>query len=161
VKPYYDDGTVTIYHGDCRDLLPTLDPAALLLSDPPYPGYEKGWEVPDVAGILARAGAQTTVIFWPVLVPSPLSEHAAEHVWEKPNGQSRYHYERILVAGDAPAAAKVYRVAAILTRPSAARLSTPNPRRRSRPLIQTSAVQHDPSPALTGPGHAPRPPWWP
>jgi DNA modification methylase len=114
VKPYYDDGTVTIYHGDCRDLLPTLDPAALLLSDPPYPGYEKGWEVPDVAGILARAGAQTTVIFWPVLVPSPLSEHAAEHVWEKPNGQSRYHYERILVAGDAPAAAKVYRVAAIL-----------------------------------------------
>jgi hypothetical protein len=35
------------------------------------------------------------------------------------------------------------------------------PGRRSRPLIQTSAIQRDPSPTLTGPGHAPRPPWWP
>jgi site-specific DNA-methyltransferase (adenine-specific) len=37
MKPYYDDGTVTIYHGDCREILPSLalDPA-LLLTDPPY-----------------------------------------------------------------------------------------------------------------------------
>ena len=36
MKPYYDDGTVTIYHGDCRDVLPTLTPVDLVLTDPPY-----------------------------------------------------------------------------------------------------------------------------
>jgi DNA modification methylase len=37
-EPYYDDGTVTIYHGDCREILPALAPQSvdLLLTDPPY-----------------------------------------------------------------------------------------------------------------------------
>ena len=35
MKPYYEDGSVTIYHGDCRELLPTLDFDALI-ADPPY-----------------------------------------------------------------------------------------------------------------------------
>jgi site-specific DNA-methyltransferase (adenine-specific) len=34
VKPYYEDGTVTIYHGDCREILPI--PACAVISDPPY-----------------------------------------------------------------------------------------------------------------------------
>jgi DNA modification methylase len=36
VKPYYDDGTVTIYHGDCREILPTLEPVDMIVADPPY-----------------------------------------------------------------------------------------------------------------------------
>ena len=37
MKPYYQDEAVTIYHGDCRDVLPTLGPGAdLVLTDPPY-----------------------------------------------------------------------------------------------------------------------------
>jgi DNA modification methylase len=36
VKPYYDEGGITIYHADCRDVLPTLDPVDLVLTDPPY-----------------------------------------------------------------------------------------------------------------------------
>jgi site-specific DNA-methyltransferase (adenine-specific) len=38
VKPYYEHGGITIYHGDCRDVLPTLasDSVAAVLSDPPY-----------------------------------------------------------------------------------------------------------------------------
>jgi site-specific DNA-methyltransferase (adenine-specific) len=36
VKPYYSDDLVTIYHGDCREILPTLDSVDLVLMDPPY-----------------------------------------------------------------------------------------------------------------------------
>ena len=37
-EPYYADDRVTLYHGRCEDVLPTLDPgtAHLLLTDPPY-----------------------------------------------------------------------------------------------------------------------------
>ena len=35
--PYYDDGNgIQIYHGDCREILPTLEPVDLVLTDPPY-----------------------------------------------------------------------------------------------------------------------------
>lgn len=36
MKPYYKDDWVTIYHGDCRDVLPNLGKFDLLLTDPPY-----------------------------------------------------------------------------------------------------------------------------
>jgi site-specific DNA-methyltransferase (adenine-specific) len=38
VKPYYEDGAVTIYHGDCREILPALisERAELVLTDPPF-----------------------------------------------------------------------------------------------------------------------------
>lgn len=35
-KPYYDEGGITIYHGDCREILPALGTFDLLLADPPY-----------------------------------------------------------------------------------------------------------------------------
>jgi len=36
MKPYYQDSAVTIYHGDCREILPDLGRFDLLLTDPPY-----------------------------------------------------------------------------------------------------------------------------
>ena len=36
MKPYYEDGQITIYYGDCREILPTLGPVDLVLTDPPY-----------------------------------------------------------------------------------------------------------------------------
>ena len=35
-KPYYQDSHCTIYHGDCREILPELDKVDLVLTDPPY-----------------------------------------------------------------------------------------------------------------------------
>lgn len=42
MSPYYDHGGITIYHGDCREVLPTLGKFDLLLTDPPY-GHGKKW----------------------------------------------------------------------------------------------------------------------
>ena len=36
VKPYYQDSHCTIYHGDCREILPALPKVDLILTDPPY-----------------------------------------------------------------------------------------------------------------------------
>ncbi len=37
-KPYYTDGRITIYHADCREILPTIpnDSVDVFWSDPPY-----------------------------------------------------------------------------------------------------------------------------
>lgn len=36
MKPYYEEAGITIYHGDCREILPTLPKVDLVLTDPPY-----------------------------------------------------------------------------------------------------------------------------
>jgi DNA modification methylase len=42
MKPYYNHGGITIYHGDCREVLATLqdDSMDLCVADPPYPGLK-------------------------------------------------------------------------------------------------------------------------
>jgi site-specific DNA-methyltransferase (adenine-specific) len=44
MKPYYDDGQITIYHGDARDILPTLH-ADLIVADPPYEQTSLEWDI--------------------------------------------------------------------------------------------------------------------
>lgn len=36
MKYYYQDSAVTIYHGNSREIIPTLSPVDLVLTDPPY-----------------------------------------------------------------------------------------------------------------------------
>lgn len=36
MTPYYEEPGITIYHGDCREILPHLPKADLVLTDPPY-----------------------------------------------------------------------------------------------------------------------------
>lgn len=41
MKPYYEEDGITIYHADCREVLPTLEKVDLVLTDPPYGiGYD-------------------------------------------------------------------------------------------------------------------------
>jgi DNA modification methylase len=44
MTPYYEDDWATIYHGDCRQILPELPKVDLVLTDPPYGvGYVTAW----------------------------------------------------------------------------------------------------------------------
>lgn len=46
LEPVYDDGQVTLYEADCRELLPLLEPVALVIADPPYGDTSLEWDVP-------------------------------------------------------------------------------------------------------------------
>lgn len=36
MTPYYEHAGITIYHGDCRELLPQIESVDLVVTDPPY-----------------------------------------------------------------------------------------------------------------------------
>lgn len=36
MTPYYSEAGITIYHGDCREVLPSIGPVDCLITDPPY-----------------------------------------------------------------------------------------------------------------------------
>lgn len=38
ILPYYQDDLITLYHGDCRDILPTVEAQSVdvMFTDPPY-----------------------------------------------------------------------------------------------------------------------------
>jgi site-specific DNA-methyltransferase (adenine-specific) len=36
MRPYYEHAGIVIYHGDCREVMPALDPVDVVLTDPPY-----------------------------------------------------------------------------------------------------------------------------
>lgn len=36
MRPYYEDGAVTLHHGRCEDVLPSLDAVDHVITDPPY-----------------------------------------------------------------------------------------------------------------------------
>lgn len=46
MKPYYEASGVTIYHGDCRDVLPSIDLSGVgvVIADPPYGETSLAWD---------------------------------------------------------------------------------------------------------------------
>lgn len=44
MKPYYDHGGITIYHGDCREILPSMDAVDFIYADPPYGVGKADWD---------------------------------------------------------------------------------------------------------------------
>ncbi len=66
IKPYFQDKWVTIYHGDCREILPELQKVDLVLTDPDYNAknigpnkreYENGMPALDADGYKAFCGS--------------------------------------------------------------------------------------------------------
>jgi site-specific DNA-methyltransferase (adenine-specific) len=52
MTPYYADDLVTIYHGDCRDVLPKLDDVSMVLTSPPYGAIRDYGATADNDGVL-------------------------------------------------------------------------------------------------------------
>lgn len=54
MTPYYDHDGVTIYHGDCREVMPSIH-ADVMVTDPPYGiGYRSGRSSPLYGEVAAR-----------------------------------------------------------------------------------------------------------
>lgn len=107
MKPYFDHGGVTIYHGDCREVLPQLGAAVadVAIVDPPYGTTKLEWDIRDLAWLvhcgavlkpegtawcfgsmktLMEQGAAISALGWTV---------AQDLVWQKHNG-SNFHADR-------------------------------------------------------------------
>ena len=44
LKPYYETDLGALYHGDCLDIMPHLEPVDLVLTDPPYGTTKCKWD---------------------------------------------------------------------------------------------------------------------
>lgn len=117
MKPYYDDGNgIVIYHGDCREVLPTLERsnADLVFADPPFSvpvkyhdaegEYPRGWgdlvvmepyfvEIFREIRRVSKEGSQVYICCdgdsYPVFYKAALPIWPQSHllIWYKPTGR--------------------------------------------------------------------------
>jgi DNA modification methylase len=101
VKPYYEEEGVTIYHGDCRDVLSVvMGGADAMVADPPYGiGWRRGHNAaggskahPGIAGdqdtsvrdeALALWGGRPAILFGSLALPPPTGL-VQTLIWRKP-----------------------------------------------------------------------------
>ena len=99
MRPYYEDGSVTLYHGDAREIVPSLSPLYALVTDPPYPNNAGHFvdQIEAAREVVAMAQVEA-LVFWNELerpfVPLPL---VAVHIWHRTNVNGRpyepvYHF---------------------------------------------------------------------
>ena len=101
MKPYYEHGGVTIYHGDCREVLPLLsEHFDAALADPPYGQTSLSWD--HWPAYWVREVAARTRSLWCFGSLRMFLAHRAEFadwklsqdvIWEKHNG-SAFHADR-------------------------------------------------------------------
>jgi hypothetical protein len=124
VQPYYQDDAVTIYHGDCREILPTLGMVDHVITDPPYEAeaHTKGRRIanprtgeirvaslsfdpmtPDTRGFVgaefARLSRRWILVFCQIEAAMIWravvpSRYIRTMVWAKPNGQPQLTGDR-------------------------------------------------------------------
>jgi DNA modification methylase len=72
---------VTLYLGDCREILPTLGKIDAVVTDPPYPNeYIQEYRYED--GLIESIGIVRGLVFWTSRRDFPLP-HSSIHVWDK------------------------------------------------------------------------------
>jgi len=98
MKPYYQDEWVTIYHGDCREILPELPKVDLVLTDPPYPNNANHFNdgVVVAKDVLWNIEVGNTMVFWNELEHPPVNNTlVAVHIWYRNNSNRPDNYEPI------------------------------------------------------------------
>lgn len=111
MTPYYEQSGITIYHGDCREIAPSLsdEHGIVVITDPPYGQTSLDWDQwPD--GWLQRVPAACLWCFGTLRM---FMEHerdfrlggwklAQDVIWEKHNGSS-FHADRFKRVHEQPA----------------------------------------------------------
>ncbi len=125
MKPYYQDGGITIYNADCREILPMLEPVDLVLTDPPYgigiannPFRQKhkksSWDdepaQDDLIQILLRTGKEQVIwggnyfnlppsqgfLVWDKIQPEKFSSSMCEMAWISKQAPAKLFKKRVL-----------------------------------------------------------------
>lgn len=100
MKPYYENAGITIYHGDCREVLPSLGRSQCAVVDPPYGETSLEWDSWQ-RGFMDYVDADSMWVFGSLRMFMLRSKEFAsakwsfsqEIVWEKHNG-SNFHADR-------------------------------------------------------------------
>ena len=101
MKPYYEQDGIAIYHGDAREIVPSLPRPALVLADPPYGvsqnrgdlkarGTVRGDDEPFDPGYLVAMDVPT-VLFGANAYADRLPASRGWLVWDKTHGEKCEH----------------------------------------------------------------------
>jgi len=117
IKPAYQDHLVTLYHGDCREILPSLGVAAdLVIADPPYGQTTLAWDAVvegwqdaaahacgESAGLWLWGSLDSTVGEWPRMIAGGWKRaRGVELFWRKATAWHRPGRARPNLLGDRP-----------------------------------------------------------
>lgn len=76
MEPYYDDGFATIYHADCREVLPDIAPVDLVLTDPPYGvAYSSNYNIGRGTQPITNDGTRLSLALYRQVIPMLRARH--------------------------------------------------------------------------------------
>jgi site-specific DNA-methyltransferase (adenine-specific) len=95
--PYYQDESVTLWHGDCREIIPSLLCADLVIADPPYGETSLAWDTwPDGWPTIAALNADSMWCFGSMRMFLDRRDEfdgwklSQDVIWSKPRGGVAY-----------------------------------------------------------------------
>ena len=94
IEPYFKTKLGKLYHGDCLDIMPELEPVDLVLTDPPYPDYHaKKYNYTEAPILYLDNFKCRQFVFW-TAKEDFLLDYTAIHIWDKKMGCAS-EYEQI------------------------------------------------------------------